>query len=139
MTSRSGSHGNASAVTRASGRPGYAFFLPRRNYANFIYSTRSRRYWSDSQACQWSRECKLGERPGSTCAVGARVLSTQIPPTAPLAVSRWRARVHEGNITGALRCDQIIDKARCCATIDKTGDVCVPAATSFTGGLVCAG
>lgn len=38
-----------------------------------------------------------------------------------------------------LFCEQIEDKAQCCATIDKTGDVCVPAVGAFSHGKACAG
>ena len=38
-----------------------------------------------------------------------------------------------------MSCAELTDKAACCATIDKDGDVCVPAVTAFSDGTVCAG
>ena len=74
-----------------------------------------------------------------TCAVGVRILTPEVPRAASLAARRWTARVHRGVGTDAARCAEITDKAECCAAVDTTGDVCVPAVTTFSDGSVCAG
>ena len=65
--------------------------------------------------------------------------SPKVPRAASLAARRWTARVHRGVGTDAPRCAEITDKAECCAAVDTTGDVCVPAVTTFSDGSVCAG
>ena len=91
-----------------------------------------RRYWL-------SLECAAGEKRDGTCGVGARILTRASPPAASLGRKRWRARVHRGSAADASSCAEIVDKAECCAAIDKTGQVCVPAVTTFADGSTCAG
>ncbi len=81
---------------------------------------------------------KLATGYKPTCAVGARVLTPNVPKTASLGVARWRARVMRPPLFGGT-CAQVTDKAECCATIDQTGDICVPAINRFSDGTVCAG
>ena len=77
-----------------------------------------------------------------TCGVGTRILAPAAPHDASLssAARRWLPRVHRGtDEEQSVSCADIIDKAECCAAIDKGGDVCVPAVTTFADGANCAG
>jgi hypothetical protein len=85
------------------------------------------RYWMQL-------ECTSAERIHTNCAVGTRILTAVAPRLASLAAParRWQARVWRGtDPTQTVSCIEIIDKAECCAAIDKDGDVCVPAVTAF--------
>ena len=90
------------------------------------------RYWLHLQ-------CSMGERDFATCGVGARVGSTKTPTGASLGSTRWQARVHRGITDTSARCEQITDKAECCGAVDREGDICVAALTTFADGGVCAG
>lgn len=82
-------------------------------------------------------ECKVaGLNNDATCAVGTRVFAPIAPRSALLGSStrRWLPRT-----LSTVSCSAIADKTACCATIDKDGDMCVPAVTAFAGGAVCAG
>ena len=81
-------------------------------------------------------ECAPGGYAHTTCGVGARIAAPATPRTAELAATRWRARVHR---EAGATCAQITDKEECCAAIDGSSDVCVPAVTTFADGAVCAG
>ena len=85
------------------------------------------RYWMQL-------ECTSAERIHTNCAVGTRILAAVAPRLASLAAParRWQARVWRGtDPSQAVSCSEIVDKAECCAAIDKDGDVCVPAVTAF--------
>lgn len=87
-------------------------------------------------------ECTEVERGSSSCGVGTRIHTSAAPGAAALASAarRWLPRVHRGtDEEQSVRCADIVDKAECCAAIDKDGDVCVPAVTAFANGATCAG
>ena len=87
------------------------------------------RYWMQL-------ECTMAENYGATCAVGTRILALNSPRAALLDAQtrRWKPRA-----VASTSCSAINDGPTCCATIDKDGNVCVAATTSFAGGAVCSG
>lgn len=85
--------------------------------------------------------CASGERAFGTCGVGARALTAVASMATSPSIMRWRARVRRDDkmLAEAAKCSEIKDKEQCCAAVDRDGDVCVPAVTTFADGTVCQG
>ena len=85
--------------------------------------------------------CTSGERAYGTCGVGARIHTAVAPTAISPSATRWQARVRRDSRlpAEAARCSDITDKDECCAAVDKDGDVCVPAVTTFADGTTCQG
>ena len=88
----------------------------------------------------WLRlDCTFG---GASCAVGARVHTDRTPVGASLSERRMASRTPaygtRNAVPDTVTCQSITDKARCCSSIDRDGEMCFPAANpTFSSGYAC--